>query len=89
MFKNKTKHIAWILVAILTISCFGNVFGTFNVIAAENNTQTMLRLFNPNTGEHLYTGDESEKDILVGWGWQYEGEAWISPLMSNTPVYRR
>ncbi len=88
MFRNKTKHIAWILVAILTISCFGNVFGTFNVIAAENNTQTMLRLFNPNTGEHLYTGDESEKDLLVGWGWQYEGEAWISPLKSNTPVYR-
>lgn len=88
MFKNKTKHIAWILVAILTISCFGNAFSTLNVNAAENNTQTMLRLFNPNTGEHLYTGDQSEKDFLVDLGWQYEGEAWNSPLISNSPVYR-
>ena len=49
---------------------------------------TMLRLYNPNTGEHFYTSSEREKNSLVRNGWSYEGKAWEAPAWSNTPVYR-
>lgn len=49
---------------------------------------TMLRLYNPNSGEHFYTASTVEKDSLVGNGWKYEGTAWISPAKSSKPVYR-
>ncbi len=49
---------------------------------------TMLRLYNPNSGEHFYTSSEREKNKLVKAGWNYEGIAWEGPEKSNTPVYR-
>ncbi len=49
---------------------------------------TMLRLYNPNTGEHFYTANEREKRALEKAGWTYEGKAWEAPKWSNTPVYR-
>ena len=51
-------------------------------------TVTMLRLYNPNSGEHFYTSSEREKKALVKQGWNYEGIAWEGPSWSNTPVYR-
>jgi len=51
-------------------------------------TVDMLRLYNPNSGEHFYTASAAEKDTLVKAGWQYEGLAWKAPEKSNTPVYR-
>lgn len=48
----------------------------------------MHRLFNRATGEHFYTGDESEFKALVAGGWKNEGTAWYAPTISNTPVYR-
>ncbi len=48
----------------------------------------MFRLYNPNTGEHFYTGNLSEKDSLINEGWNYEGVAWNAPDFSLTPVYR-
>ena len=48
----------------------------------------MFRLYNPYTGEHLYTGDKVEKDSLVAVGWRYEGLGWVAPARSATPVYR-
>ena len=48
----------------------------------------MYRLYNPNSGEHFYTGNEEEKDGLVALGWNFEGIAWTAPAKSNTPVYR-
>lgn len=47
----------------------------------------MNRLYNPNSGEHFYTKDAHEKDVLVGLGWQYEGIGWNAPE-SGAPVYR-
>lgn len=47
----------------------------------------MNRLYNPNSGEHFYTKDAHEKDVLVGLGWQDEGIGWIAPK-SGAPVYR-
>lgn len=48
---------------------------------------TMHRLYNPNSGEHFYTADSNERDILVSFGWTYEGSAWNAPA-SGDPVYR-
>lgn len=48
----------------------------------------MQRLYNPNSGEHFYTADTQERDILVSKGWKHEGIGWKAPKKSNTPVYR-
>ena len=51
-------------------------------------TVTMLRLYNPNSGEHFYTSSEKEKKTLEKAGWNFEGVAWEGPSWSATPVYR-
>lgn len=48
----------------------------------------LYRLYNPNSGEHLYTSDTNERDTLRRLGWVYEGEAWVSPSTSQTVTYR-
>lgn len=50
----------------------------------------MNRLYNPNSGEHFYTKDANEKDVLVGLGWHDEGIGWVAPTkkMGEKPVYR-
>lgn len=56
-------------------------------IAAEE-TVPMYRLYNPNSGEHFYTGSEAERDHLSAAGWQYEGIAWHAPVQGGDPIYR-
>ncbi len=51
-------------------------------------SMTMYRMYNPNSGEHFYTADANERDVLKSVGWNYEGIAWTAPKKSNTPVYR-
>ncbi len=51
-------------------------------------TGTMYRLFNENSGEHLYTADAGEAQYLTDIDWNYEGHAWQAPTSSATPVYR-
>lgn len=47
-----------------------------NVVAID---QVMVyRLYNPYTGEHLYTMDENEIVTLVQLGWEYEGIAFYA-----------
>ena len=48
----------------------------------------MFRMYNPNTGEHFYTGSEVEKSNLVAVGWQYEGIGFTFPANTGDPVYR-
>ena len=48
----------------------------------------MFRLYNPNTGEHFYTGSTEERDNLVSVGWQYEGVGFTFPANTGAPVYR-
>ena len=50
-------------------------------------TQTMYRLYNPNTGEHFYTASAAERDVLSQVGWRYEGIGWVAPA-SGSPIYR-
>lgn len=47
----------------------------------------MYRMYNHNTGEHLYTRSTGERDNLKRVGWNYEGVAWNAPT-SGKPVYR-
>lgn len=51
------------------------------------NSQTMHRLYNPNSGEHFYTSSEVEKNDLVERGWQYENKGWTAPMQGEA-VYR-
>ena len=62
--------------------------GSDETEAAETASVTMFRLYNPNSGEHFYTKDKSEKAGLVKEGWNDEGTGWIAPVTSDTPVYR-
>lgn len=55
---------------------------------AGSSNLTIYRLYNPNSGEHFYTGDYVEKQALVKIGWRNEGPEWNAPLISNTPIYR-
>lgn len=42
-------------------------------------TSEMYRLYNPYSGEHLYTNDSKERDDLVKIGWRYESIGWTAP----------
>ena len=48
----------------------------------------MYRLYNPWSGEHLFTMNWDEVTNLVSLGWKNEGIAWYSPSFSHQPVYR-
>ena len=54
----------------------------------EIETTPMYRLYNPNSGEHFYTGSVTERDDLVWAGWSYEGIGWYAPTEGGDPVYR-
>ena len=58
------------------------------VIYDPDSTDSMFRLYNPNSGEHFYTASKTEHDGLVKLGWKDEGEGWVAPIMSTAPVYR-
>ena len=47
----------------------------------------MLRYYNPNSGEHFYTGSQEEGNVLSIAGWHYEGIAWNAPAV-GLPIYR-
>lgn len=57
------------------------------VQAAQITYMNMYRLYNPWTGEHLYTSslDEAKNNTTIGWRWENVG--WVAPD-SGTPVYR-
>ncbi len=55
---------------------------------ADDNTVDMYRLYNPNSGEHFYTGSKYERASLLFVGWKNEGIGWVAPKFSNSPVYR-
>lgn len=48
----------------------------------------MYRLYNPNSGEHLYTKDGNERKTLIGIGWKDEAVGWYAPVNIGDPVYR-
>lgn len=55
---------------------------------AASGSIPIYRLYNPSNGEHLYTIDANEKNVLYRHhGWGYEGVGWYAPS-KGTPVYR-
>ena len=79
------KQKRWI--SIVLLCCLLAALLPGKALAAEE-TIPMYRLYNPNSGEHFYTGSYEERDMLVEAGWNYEGVAWNAPLTAGDPVYR-
>lgn len=48
---------------------------------------SVYRLYNPNSGEHFYTCNPQEIEVLKQAGWQYEGLGWFTPKTGQA-VYR-
>lgn len=61
--------------------------GTLFVQAEDADAAMLLRVYNPNSGEHHYTANTNERNHLVKVGWRNEGNAWETPA-SGTAVYR-
>ena len=67
----------------------GNYHLTLQFLPASEITwRSMYRLYNPNSGEHFWTGSTEERDDLVKAGWNYEGHGWDAPVEEGEPVYR-
>ena len=73
----------------VSIGGFG-AFGEDNdsEAAAPASTSAMYRLYNPWTGEHLFTTDAHEVQILVALGWQDEGIIGQVSMKEGKAVYR-
>lgn len=56
-------------------------------VADKNGNKPMYRLYNPNSGEHFYTANASERNLLFRAGWNDEGVGWYAPT-TGVPVYR-
>lgn len=57
-------------------------------VKAASDTVPVYRLYCSVNGEHLYTTDAHERDVLYkDHGWGYEGVAWYADT-AGTPVYR-
>ena len=63
-------------------------FATTQAYASSTDIQSVYRMYNETTSEHLYTTEESEYDSLVSEGWNQEGVSWYSPKQSVKGVYR-
>ena len=59
-------------------------FSIFNV--AEGRAM-QARMYNPNSGEHFYTGSIEEVQNLINAGWNFEGSGFITPT-TGIPIYR-
>lgn len=71
-----------------------SLFSSNRVLALDNQSEiagesiAIYRLYNYENGEHLYTVDSNEKDVLYQQhNWGYEGVAWYAPS-SGKAVYR-
>lgn len=83
------RSIAAFAAAICSIAVLSVASQPRGAFAADSGgTVDMYRLYNPNSGEHFYTGNAVERDSLGGAGWRYEGVGWVAPAGSSTPVYR-
>ena len=46
-------------------------------------------MYNPNAGDHFYTTAADERNMLIDYGWRWEGIGWYSADEKTTPVYRQ
>ena len=75
-----------------TFTVKDNDLGSTVINAAVVSEGMVYRMYNPNTGEHFYTKDASERDSLKESGWNYEENASFETIAADevgaTPVYR-
>ncbi|MFR0556840.1 Ig-like domain-containing protein [Pseudoscardovia radai] len=70
-----------------TIPVTATVTVTEKKQTSDESPITMQRLYNPNTGEHFFTGNAEELGQLVAQGWRNESTAWTAPAAGDV-VYR-
>lgn len=70
-----------------TIPVTATVTVTEKKQTSDESPVTMQRLYNPNTGEHFFTGNAEELGQLVAQGWRNESTAWTAPAAGDV-VYR-
>lgn len=63
------------------------IFDRQKVLIGDAKNTAVFRLYDRNSGHHLFTADPMERDTLAVNGWRSEGTGWMSPL-SGDPVYR-
>lgn len=73
---------------VITATVTGHPEVTASYTVTIANEVEVLRLFYPDTGEHLYTIDRGEAEYLANRGWTIEGTAWTTPSISSIAVYR-
>lgn len=79
------KKLSFLFLMIGFMYSFSN---PVNVKAEQNNYTPVYRLYCPTNGEHLYTTDVNERNVLYkDYGWGYEGVGWYTDE-TGTPVYR-
>ena len=81
------KLLVGLMTLALTLTSFSMVGNMSTVRAAEDDGIPMYRMYNPFTGEHLYTKDENEKNYLEASKWNFEGYSWVASN-EGQPVYR-
>ncbi len=84
----RVNRLSACLVAVVSAACVFLLLAAETALATSSGSQVMYRLYNKHTGEHFYTADAAERDNLVEVGWDNEGEGWVAPKRSSTPVYR-
>lgn len=72
-----------------TIAIMSNMTFTakFDKKPVQVKKKALYRLYNPNSGEHFYTANPTERDKVKKAGWRYEGIGWYAPE-KGMPVYR-
>lgn len=86
----KIRFYFMLLFSFCSLSLFSShmVFALDNQSGTAGESHAIYRLYNYENGEHLYTIDANEKDVLYQQHhWGYEGVAWYAPSSGNA-VYR-
>lgn len=64
------------------------LIGDLNSLSNSSSSAALYRLYNPWTGEHLFSVNYGEVEKLYPLGWVFEGIAASVDLASGKPVYR-
>lgn len=72
--------LSFLMVAGFTVCAAGPVQAETETTTEEPVVgQAIYRMYNPNSGEHLYTPSMFESRTLFTLGWKSEGTAWFAP----------
>lgn len=78
------KKNVFIGIFVVTIIFLGNF--AFQVNANTIPSQEVNRVYNPNTGEHLFTPSIFEEQYLIDKGWKGEGNAFFIPRLQSFEI---